>query len=220
MKLDELRKKQGLISVSLVGVSALLGVLILIKVGGFFAASASAERLVSYAVGQSKSDPNDTKRYLAKLKEVADELKKNNMFAPPPPKPGMPVRQVTGILGKMALINGKWCKVGDKIGDAKVLEITPTYVKVEWKGKEKIYSPFNVKGVVGTKSDSGRREDAAGRVRRERPEGRPKARRGGRRGFGNMSREERKQLREKMRDMSPEERREYMRKMREESNGG
>jgi hypothetical protein len=220
MKLDNLKEKQGLISTSLLCASGVLGVLILVKLGSFFATSAKMERLVEEAVAQSKADPNDAKEYLAKFKEVADELKKKNMFAPPPPKPGWPVSRVEGILGDTALINGGWRKVGDDIGGAKVLEIKPTYVKVVWEGKEKIFSPFDIKDAGGTKSDSRKGEEAKRDVRRERGERRARPSRGGRGGFRDMSREERKRMREKMRDMSPEERREYMRKMREGSNGG
>ena len=84
------------------------------------------------------------KKYLAKFKEVADELKRKNIFAPPPPKPGWPVSSVQ-ILGHTAFINGDWRKVGDEIGGAKVLEIGPTYVKMVWEGKEKTFYPFDVK---------------------------------------------------------------------------
>jgi len=223
MKFDNLKEKQGLISISLFWVSAVLGVLILVRLGSFFVTSARAERLIEDAAAQSQPDANDAKKYLAKFKEVADELKKKNMFAPPPPKPGWPVSRVEGILGHTAFVNGKWYKVGDEIGGAKVLKIGPAYVKMVWEGKEKSFSPFNVKDVEGGKSDSRKGEETKREVRREGGERRPRPRRGGRggrRGFRSMSREESMQLRERMRDMSREERREHIRKMREESNGG
>ena len=145
MKFDNLKGKEGLISISLLCVSGVLGVFILVKLGSFFVTSARMEGLVEGVVAQSKPDPNDAKGYLTKFKEVADELKKKNMFAPPPSKPGWPVKQVQGILGDAAFINGNWHKVGDDIGGAKVLEIRPTYVKIVWEGKEKIFSPFDIK---------------------------------------------------------------------------
>jgi len=144
MKLNSLKEKQGLISTSLLCVSGVLGVLIIVRLGSFYVASAKMEKLVEETVVQSKGDPNIAKEYLAKFKEVADELKKKNMFAPPPPKPGWPVSRVEGILGDTAFINGEWRKVGDEIGGAKVLEIGPTYVKIVWEGKEKIFYPFDV----------------------------------------------------------------------------
>jgi len=153
MKLDNLKEKQGWISISLFWFSAVLGVLILVRLGSFFVTSARMEGMVEDAAAQSKPDPNDAKKYLAKFKEVADELKKKNMFAPPPPKPGWPVSRVEGILGDTALINGKWRKVGDEIGGAKVLEIGPNYVKMVWEGKEKTFYPFDVKSAPEPKKE-------------------------------------------------------------------
>jgi hypothetical protein len=126
------------------------------------------------------------------------------------------VSRVEGILGDTAFINGGWRKVGDEIGGAKVLEITPTYVKVVWEGQEKVFSPFDMKDVGTTKAEPRKGEEDRRESREERGERRPGGRRGGRRGGPSMSREERRAMRENMRNMSPEERREYMRKMREE----
>jgi hypothetical protein len=162
MKLDSLKEKQGLISTSLLCVSGILGVLILVRLGSFYVTSAKMEKLVEEAVAQSKADPNSAKEYLAKFKEIADELKKKNMFAPPPPKPGWPVKRVEGILGNTAWINGEWRKVGDEIGGAKILEIGPTYVKIVWEGKEKIFYPFD----VGTVPEPKKKEK---RVEKPRP---------------------------------------------------
>ena len=216
MKLDSLKEKQGLISISLLCVSGVLGVLTLVRLGSFFTTSAKMEKLVEEAVAQSKPDPNDAKDYIAKFKQVADELKKKNMFAPPPPKPGWPVSRVEGILGDTAFINGGWRKVGDEIGGAKVLEIKPTYVKVVWEAKEKVFSPFDIKTASADRKKGKDDEKGERRVEREGGERRPEPERGARRPSGRMSREERM----RMRDMSPEERREYIRKRREESNGG
>ena len=40
------------------------------------------------------------------------------------------------------LINGKWYKVGDKVGDAEIMAIEPTQVKIKWDGKEKFFAPL------------------------------------------------------------------------------
>ena len=209
MKLDDLKEKQGLISVSLLCVSGLLGVLITAKLGSFFVTSARMEKLVEDVVAQSKPDANDAKEYLAKFKEVAEELKKKNMFAPPPPKPGWPVSQVQGILGNMAFINGNWRKVGDEIGGAKVLEIKPAYVKVVWEGKEKIFSPFDIKDAGGAKSDSRKRRETKREVRREGGRRRPRLRRGGEGRSGSAEEDaERAKLRAERRARIRRERRE------------
>ncbi len=134
--------KDKFVVIVLLGVSVFLGIMILVKVRGFFVASAWAENVVKRAVAQTKPDANDVEEYLAKSKAIADELKKKNLFAPPTPKKH-PVSQVSGILGDEVLINGKWYKVGDKVGDAKIVAIEPTQIKIEWEGKEKVFAPIS-----------------------------------------------------------------------------
>ncbi|MHC4616722.1 MAG: hypothetical protein ACYTEQ_03095 [Planctomycetota bacterium] len=144
MKLDYLKEKREFLSVVFLGVSACLVAAIVLKVAGFFVASARAERLVAKAAAESESDPNETKKYFAKYKEMAEELKERNLFARSLPR-GHPVSGVSGIIGDSAIIKGKLYKVGEKIGEAKIVAIEPTYVKVEWRGKEKKFSPFDAK---------------------------------------------------------------------------
>ena len=134
--------KDKFVVIVLLGVSVFLGIMILVKVRGFFVALAWAENVVKRAVAQSEPDANDVKEHLAKSKTIAEELKKKNLFAPPPPKKH-PVSQVSGILGDEVLINDKWYKVGDKIGDAKIVAIEPAQVKIEWESKEKVFAPIN-----------------------------------------------------------------------------
>jgi len=134
--------KDKFVVIVLLGASAFLGIMILVKVRGFFVASAWAENVVKRAVAQSKADANDMEKYLAESKTIADELKKKNLFAPPTPKKH-PVSQVSGILGDEVLIKDKWYKVGDKVGDAKIVAIEPTQVKIEWQGKEKVFAPIS-----------------------------------------------------------------------------
>jgi len=149
MKIDylkDLREKKELVSIVLLGVSAFLAVLILVKVTGFFTAPAKAELLVKKAVAQNNTDANDMDKYFAKYKALANELKKNNLFAPPPPKQH-PIKEVWGILGDVVLIGkDKWYKVGDKVGDAKIVAIEATQVTIEWDGKEKTFSPIDAGG--------------------------------------------------------------------------
>ncbi len=144
MKLDYLKEKKELVSVILLGVSAVLAVLILVKVTGFFTAPARAEKIVKKAI-QNNTDTNDMDKYFAKYKALANELKKNNLFTPPPPKQH-PINEVLGILGNEVIIRDKLYKVGDKVGDAKIVAIGPTEVTIEWDGKEKTFSPIDAKG--------------------------------------------------------------------------
>ena len=61
------------ISVVLLGVSALLGVLILIRIAGGFVVYAKAERSVKNAITRSKPNPNNMEQYFAKSKSIAVE---------------------------------------------------------------------------------------------------------------------------------------------------
>jgi hypothetical protein len=227
MKLDYLKNNHSknnkdIVSFGLLGISAFMGVLILIKVTGFFAAPARAEDSLKRAVAQSKPDPNDMKKYFAKSKVIADQLKKNNLFAPPIPKKH-PVSQVFGILGDEVLINNKWYKSGDNVGDAKIVAIEPTQVRIEWDGNEKTFIPFDAKSAAPSGS---RRPGGPGRPQvakaggqgspemvQVQQEGRPEGmgRFGGDRG-DMMARM--REMRERWESMSPEEREQARAEMR------
>ena len=145
MKLDYLKEKKELVSVVLLVVSAFLAVLILVKVTGFFTASAKAENIVKTAIAQNNTDAEDMDKYFAKYKALANELKKNNLFAPPPPKQH-PINEVLGIFGNEVLIKDKWYEVGATVGEAKIVAIGPTKVTIEWDGKETTFAPIDAKG--------------------------------------------------------------------------
>ncbi len=159
MKLDYLKKKKELVSVILLGVSAFFAVLILVKVTGFFTAPARAEKIVKNAV-QNNTDANDMDKYFAKYKALANELKKNNLFTPPPPKQH-PINEVLGIFGNEVLIKDKWYKIGATVGEAKIVAIGPTKVTIEWDGKEKTFSPIDAKGSSQPGGPRGRGSRAA-----------------------------------------------------------
>lgn len=141
MKFDYLKEKTQLLSRTLLAAAAFLAIVILITLTGIPIASAYTGKMVRQAVAYSKTDPNEVEKALAKSKAKAEEIKKKNLFAPAPPKKH-PVKQVQGILGKEVLVKGKWYKVGDKVGDAKIQAIEPTHVKIEWDGKEKVFAPL------------------------------------------------------------------------------
>ena len=144
MKIDYLKDKKELVSVVLLCASAGLAVLILVKVTGFFTASARAERIVTDAIAQNTEDADDIDKYFTEYKILADALKKNNLFAPPPPKQH-PVTEVTGIFGDEVIIRDKLYKVGDKVGDATIVSIEAMQVTIEWDGKKKSFSPMDAK---------------------------------------------------------------------------
>jgi hypothetical protein len=203
MKTDYLKRKDELVSLVLLGLSAALAMTIAVRIAGFFVTSARAEKLITDAAVMTKVDPNDTEKYFAKAKEMAEELKKKNLFAPPPKKEN-PVKGVSGIMIPKALINGKWHKVGDKIGDAEVLEIEPMFVKVKWEGKEKVHRVFDFKSPDKPKKE----EKAVKRSRRRKKDEKPDTAREdsrvrrpgrGRRDFSELSQEQRQRMRDRRR---------------------
>ena len=247
MKLDylkDLREKKELVSIVLFGTSAFLAVLILVKVTGFFTAPAKAELLVKKAVAQNNADANDMDKYFAKYKVLADELKKNNLFTPPPPKQH-PIKEVLGIFGDEVLIGkDKWYKVGDKVGDAKIVAIGPTEVTIEWDGKEKTFAPIDSKGSSqpggpkgprATASSGGRPGGGSAQMVAVGSERRPMGGRGGMEGimggmrerFQNMPEADRDRFRAQMQErrerymnMSEAERERFRAEMRERMMGG
>lgn len=86
-------------------------------------------------------EPNELQQHLDEAEKTADALKQGNLFVKQPPKTH-PVKQVDGILGEEVLISGKWYKAGAKVRDAKILAIGPTEVRIEWDGKETVFTPI------------------------------------------------------------------------------
>ena len=138
---ENLRNRKELVPAVLLGVAVLCGVLILVKVTGFFVASARAQSVVKRAVTQSESDSKLLEAQLAKSRPIADNLKKNNLFSPPLPKEH-PIKEVFAIFGDEVLINDRWYKAGERVGDAKITAIGPISVTTVWEGKERIFYPM------------------------------------------------------------------------------
>jgi hypothetical protein len=161
MKIDYLEGKKEFVSVALLCVSAVLTVSILVKVTGFFTGSARAENIVKSAIEQNTKEAENIDKYFAKYKMLADALKKNNLFAPPPPKQH-PVSEVSGIFGDEVIIRDRLYKVGDKVGDAEIISIEPTQVTIEWDGKKKIFSPIDAGSSSGPGGPGGSRPTADG----------------------------------------------------------
>ncbi|MBN2136454.1 MAG: hypothetical protein JW720_01470 [Sedimentisphaerales bacterium] len=227
MNVGYLKERQTLASYVLLGVSIVLGVLTLAEIVGYFTSSARAQNIVRKAVAQDKSDPNRIRENVAAFSKITDSIKKRNLFVPEV-KPQNPVKEVFGIMGSEALINGKWYKVGDSIGDAKIVAIEPTQVKVSWNGQERYFAPIasNSQG----SSDRGGGRSGRGESRETRSESgegsRPTMGFGPPPSFGEMSEEQRAEMRarfESMRDrfrnMSPEERDRFRGEMRDRFGG-
>lgn len=232
MKLDYLKEKKELVATVLLATSVLSVVLIVIKITGFFLASARAENAVNQAIQQSKPDDKNVTAQLDKFKKVADALKKENLFSPPPPRQN-PVTAVAGIIGDEALINGRLYKVGDRVGDARIVAIEPTSVTIEWDGRKTTFNPIDGGASSGPGGPSRPGRPTSGSSGGSRPgmvviEGGG----GGIPGMGGMTIERfanmpeaerdraRAQMRERFERMSEAERDRFRAEMRERMGGG
>jgi hypothetical protein len=142
---DLLQNRQKIIPIVLLGIAAFSGLTALAKATGYFLASHKAVNIVEQAIERSEPDSNDVEKEIAKAKPIAEALKKKNLFSPPSPKQH-PIQSVLGIFGDEAFINGKWYKVGAKVGEAKILAIGADSVTAEWEGKEKVFHPIDGSG--------------------------------------------------------------------------
>ena len=97
--------------------------------------------------------PDDEKvqQYLNKYQAKAEELISNNRFVPPPSGPEPP-GDCTAIFGDEARIGERWVSVGDRVGEAEVIEIAPTRVTLELDGRRITRSPVLV--VENSRQDS------------------------------------------------------------------
>ena len=193
MDRDIIKKREKSISTILLCAAGLMALVSAKKVIAMATASASAESLLQKAVTEYKAQAPAEDKYLEETRTAAADLKKKNLFVPPPPKKH-PVQAVNGIFGSEILVGDKFYKVGDKIADAEILEIQPTQVKIAWDGNDKWFHPFD----AGPQPPNGNAPAMARpngrRPRMERPEGGFRAR--GRRGFMNFSEEDLARMRE------------------------
>lgn len=230
MRYEHAKQKQRLISIILLAVSAFLAVLAGLKANDLVAASSNPHRPTGNAAARDEMTETDMKELLADARKVAEDLKEKNLFAPPPPKQH-PVKQVAGIMGDEVLVGGRWYKVDDTVGDARIVAIEPDRVKIEWDGNEKYFAPIDA---ASSSAPGGRRPRApvakAGATGEEGPEVVQVQDDGGTRPgmgrFGGLSEEQRAgmrerfaRMRERFENMSPEERERFRDEMRERFGG-
>jgi hypothetical protein len=206
---------------ALAALAALLAAMTLYVIARSEMGTTLARSAIVQALDQQQSDANDVSAGMTTAKSAAEELKRKNLFIPAPPKEN-PVKEVAGILGDEAWINGKWCKVGDSVGDAKIVAIEPTLVKVLWEGQEQEFKPIGSSGAGGNGPPGGPPRPSGGpgpspaRVERPMPQGGPPSGRPP----GGMSPEEMAALRERMQKASPEERQKIAEEMRARMQAG
>ncbi len=207
--------------------SVVLVVLTVTKVSGFMTSSGRITKAVKTAKVQNGHDEETVKNLLAKGREVADQLKKKNMFVSPPPKPKPPV--CFGIIGSSAIINGKYYKAGDKVGGAEIISVGTKEVVIKWEDKEMKLIPF----AVNNASSSSKKPSSSGKSEKK-PESKSNSKPsktivevtvsgpggpGGRGGFMGMSSEERQRMIDRYRSMSPAEQERFREERRRQFGG-
>ena len=146
MKSDDPKKMKEKVSVLLLVVSVVLAAGIVVKGARYYIFSQEVPGLITEATQHSKPDPNETKKYSEKANELTDQLTKKNMFAPPPPRPKNPIKEVN-IIGDSVLINGNWYKEGDDVKGAKILRIETLQITYEWEGS---FGSLGSAGLLGS----------------------------------------------------------------------
>jgi len=143
MKLDFLKEKKEIVSIILLGFSAVMAVFILYRIINFSTVTARAENVVKTAIEQNATEARNIEQYSAKDREIAENLTRNNPFALPATLEN-PVKEVRAIFGNQVLINNKWYSEGEMISaSAKVVTIEPTQVIIEWNDRETTFRPLD-----------------------------------------------------------------------------
>ncbi len=224
MNMDYVKNGMWYASRALFVASAVLAVLTVTKVSGYMTSSGQITKAVKIAKAQNGHDEETVKNLLAKGHEAANELKKKNMFAPPPAKPKPPV--CFGIIGSSAIINGKQYKAGAKVGGAEIISVGTKEVVIKWEDKEMKLIPF----AVNNASPPSRKPSSSGKsAKKPQSKSEPKPSKtivqvtvdgpGGRGGFMGMSPEDRHRMMERYRNMSEGERERFREERRRQFGG-
>lgn len=174
-------------------VAVLLGVLICYDVAGYFTTARQAELAAAHIVRPAQAEFVAAADSLAPASSAAQTLKKRNLFVLPAPRQN-PVKEVAGILGDEALIGGRWFRAGDRVGDAEVLAVEPTSVRIRWDGREQDFGPI----VADNRAGGTENAPAAGAGGRGGLTAEELARR--REAIGAASPQDRQRLRQEMRE--------------------
>ncbi len=226
MKMPDMKRHEHLAARTLIGMAIACGVLLIGKATGVIAQEYKARSQVTSAFEVSGKNSNTIDVYKKRAAESMKKVTQNNPLAGEAQKPSPP--QFAGIMGDEVLFNGQWLKVGAEVSGAKILQIDPTFVMVQFGDKQMSIVPEarsdpNARTAGGIPGRGGPGGDTR---RGGEPGGGPggdrgmRGGRGGFGGFGNMSQEERESMRQRFMNMSPEERRASMQQMRDNMTRG
>jgi len=165
MQMESFKNQTESLTKILLAITVLLGALLFLRIGSFV--NSSQAMTTMDPLDASLADPDNVKTVLAQTRASANDLKRNNLFVPGAARQ-YPVTDVMGILGHEALIGGKWYQEGDSVGEARIVAIEPTKVRVVWEGQEKVFAPIGATNppVAGGRFDrssfSGKRAGPSG----------------------------------------------------------
>ena len=127
-----------------VALASMLTLLIVIVPITRAATHRKAARLEQITLAKQAAEDDATEKPAATADRWS-EVTKRNMFAPPPPK-GFRAR-LSGVLGDSAIFDGgKFVKVGESHQGAKLLEVGPDWVEIEFEGEKKKLQVFTGAG--------------------------------------------------------------------------
>jgi hypothetical protein len=128
------------VSTGLFAFSLLLIALIFLRVVMFIGTTTEMRLLARRITPQVQPTASQTQEKAVDFRALIAGLKKN-LFTPSPSREH-PVKDVSGILGNEVFIGGRWYRCHDKIGEATIVYIGPTEVRIERDGKEKTFAPI------------------------------------------------------------------------------
>ncbi len=135
--------RTGSLSAALLMAALLPALAISVKVAGFVNSSARTDGLTRRVIEANRRDNHSLEESVAKSQALADALRRDNLFAPAAGKQN-PVREVLAIFGDQAWVNNAWHKAGDTIGEARIVSIEPTLVRVQWDGRVDVFAPVGM----------------------------------------------------------------------------
>jgi len=103
-------------------------------------ATVGAARAVAAAALRAGMSTPGTTQEVSPDGGAVEQLPERELPVPATPRQA-PMLEVTGLLGDEALVNGHWCRVGDRMGEARILAVEATQVRVLWEGQTLTYSP-------------------------------------------------------------------------------
>lgn len=129
------------ISTWLFALSLLLAALIFLRIVMFVGTTTEMRLLTRRITAPIQPTASPIQEKVVDSRALVAGLKKKNLFTPPPSREH-PVKDVSGILGNEVFIGGRWYRCHDKIGEATIVYIGPTEVRIEWDGNEKTFAPI------------------------------------------------------------------------------